>query len=158
MRAAPTATSVVERLRRERREQAIEDLLFAHPGLIDPALARPRRQVSLSADSRADLLFEFPEGKVVVEIKRGPITAAHVGQIERYAGRLRLPRGKFRGILVGTGLRPQAMSRMQTSPWRLEYRCLGSEVPLEIRICRQCRVAYDARLPRCPRDGVEMAL
>jgi RecB family endonuclease NucS len=149
----PTSTSAgLEAFQRARLERAIEDLLFHYPELIDPGLKSPERQIALSRDSRADLLFVTRRGVILVEIKRGAITPACVGQIERYARRHQLQRKIAAGFLIGTQLTATAEKKIASSPLRLEYRQLGRDIPLEIKICRHCRHPYDARLRACPHD------
>ncbi|MGF1679209.1 MAG: hypothetical protein ACFCUX_08450 [Candidatus Methylacidiphilales bacterium] len=88
-----------------------------------------------------------------MEIKRGPITPACVGQIERYAIR-QAPRVKIAaGFLIGTQLTPAAEKRLAASSLHLKYRQLGRDIPQEIKVCLRCRRPYDARLNACPHDG-----
>jgi RecB family endonuclease NucS len=158
MPAKPRKTSVAERIAEQRRERAIEDLLFQYPYLIDRELSRPLRQEVLSRDSRADLLFLLPHKRVLVEIKRGVITPATVHQILRYAERL--PKAKIPtvGYLIGTELTAPAQQAIEKAPIPLTFRALEREIPLTIVICRQCRQARDQRLVRCPADGNEATL
>jgi len=149
----PTPISAVERLRRERQERAIEDLLYTYPGLIDPSLAHPKRQVALSRDSRADLLFEIGRQVVLVEIKRDVIRPATVAQIQRYAKCLKKPMPRISGYLVAPEITPAAEASLKKSPFPLKFKKLGVEVPTVIKVCRTCRNAYDARLAQCPSDG-----
>lgn len=153
MPGAPTPTYALEALRRERRERAIEDLLFSYPSLIDPILRRPTRQVVLSKDSRADLLFETGRTVVLVEIKRDTIRPGTVTQLERYATRLNLPAKRIRGILIAPAITPRAESRLATSPFQFAFRQLGRDIPTSVKICLHCREPYDARLAKCPQDG-----
>lgn len=130
----------------------MEDLLFAHPNLIDPRLSGPRRQTVLSSDSRSDLLFETPNGAVQVEIKRDTIRPLCIAQVERYALRLRRPLKSARAILVAPDITPEAQRRLQASRLALTFKRLGVDIPLQIKVCRTCRLACDARLTACPRD------
>ncbi|NJK90727.1 MAG: DUF91 domain-containing protein [Blastochloris sp.] len=156
--AVLTPTSALEHLRRTRQERAIEDLLFSHPGLIDPRLAHPKRQVTLSKDSRADLLFEVGHLFILVEIKRDIIRPASLSQIQRYAARLQKAPSRLRGYLVAPEITAAALKALKQSPFPLVYRRLGVDIPTTIKVCRQCRHAYDARLHRCPRDGQTQVL
>lgn len=148
-----TGTSAVELLRRARQERSIEDLLFSHPGLIHPELSRPRRQVVLSRNSRADLLFEVGRRVIVVEIKRDVIRPESVRQIERYASALGVPRRRFTGFLIAPVLHPSAGTALGESIYKLHFRSLGRDIPMQINVCRKCRRAYDSRRPSCPDDG-----
>lgn len=158
MPAKPRKTSVSERIAEQRRERAIENLLFQYPYLIDPELRRPLRQEVLSRDSRADLLFLLPNKRVLVEIKRGAITPTTVHQILRYAERLPKMKILTVGYLIGTELTTAARLAIENAPIKLTFRALEQEIPLAIVICRQCRQARDQRLVRCPVDGSEHTL
>jgi len=136
----------------------IENLLFAYPSLIDPKLARPKRQVQLSRDSRADLLFEVGNETILVEIKRDRITPAAVAQMERYARRTGKQTTRLRGILIAPEITAAALNRIRKSAFSIVFKKLGSEIPTTIKVCRECRNAYDARLTACPRDQVQAVI
>ncbi|GAB4240700.1 MAG: hypothetical protein OHK005_03090 [Candidatus Methylacidiphilales bacterium] len=150
----PTSISIaLKKLRRERQERAIEDLLFAYPGLIHPELARPRRQTCLGPDSRADLLFEIGNRFVLVEIKRDIIRPAAVRQIERYGRGLSVALSRISGYLVAPEIDPQAEQCLAKASFPIRFLRLGVDIPPAIHICLRCRRAYDRRLSACPFDG-----
>lgn len=150
----PISTSTaLKRIRRERQERAIEDLLFAYPGLIHPDLSRARRQPRLGSDSRADLLFELGPRLVLVEIKRHLIRPTAVDQIERYARRLGVSLARISGYLVAPDIEAPALRRMEKASILLCFRKLGVDIPTKIKICARCRQPYGHRLSSCPYDG-----
>ncbi len=151
-------TSILKSLRAGRREQAIEDMLYAYPGLIEPGLWQPRRQVALAPDSRSDLLFEVGNRVVIVEIKRDAITLAAVRQIERYAALVTKKTARITGYLIAPELDPRAEKAMEKSRHRLSFRALGVDIPTRIKVCRDCRRPYDERADRCPVDGSRVVI
>ncbi|MBE7158018.1 MAG: DUF91 domain-containing protein [Rhodospirillales bacterium] len=135
------------------REQAIEDLLFAYPYLLEPVFERLQRQVWLNPASRLDLLFESAQELVVIEIKRGPCGTAEVRQLERYLHSL-AQRGKpVRGILVGASITAVATRHCEESLFAIAFRQTGVDVPTRVVVCRECRRARCASQTRCARDG-----
>lgn len=134
-------------------EQAIEDLLFAYPYLLEPAFERLQRQVWLNPASRLDLLFESAQELVVIEIKHGKCGVQEARQLERYLHSLADRSKPLRGILVGASITAAATHHCQHSPFALVFRQTGVDVPTRVVICRECRRARPATQARCLRDG-----
>jgi RecB family endonuclease NucS len=149
MPVARAPISVREVLRRRKFESAIEDLLFAYPYLISSELSRPLRQTALNPNSRCDLLFLFARRASVVEIKRGVIDASAVTQIQRYLKSLSKNHQNLNGYLVGSDITPVADRAIKRSHWKINFKALNRDIPLQISICTDCRVARDHRISAC---------
>lgn len=147
-------TSVLEILRRKKLESAIEDLLFSYPYLISPELKLPLRQTALAPGSRSDLLFLFPRRASVVEIKRDAIDLCAVRQIQRYLRLLSKQYKNLNGYLIGSELLPNAAKALKRSNWKITFKELSRDIPLQICICADCRIARDRRIPTCICGGV----
>lgn len=144
-----------EILRYSRTEAWIERLLFTYPELLAPGLPPPQKQVTLSPECRADLLFVDEAETILVEIKRGVIDLAALEQVRRYRPLLKMkwPGRRFRAYLIGAALSKDAARSLARSGGTLQYRQIGLHIPKEILLCRQCRHARDARLPVCGECG-----
>jgi len=149
------ATSPDPAVRQDRLEAALQDLVFRHPELLGEGWPRPRREVVISKRDRLDLLFEWPERLVVVEFKRGLLKLTTLAQIQRYMGMLRtLYRGRrVEGILIGREASRALAERMSKTRLPVKIQLAGKDLPARVVICRRCRLAYDALLEECPRDG-----
>ena len=147
------ALSALDILCRSRREVQVEDLLFAHPELIAPGLPLARRQVWLSPQCRADLLFESEHSVLLVEIKRGIVTLAAVNQVKRYRRHLKLKGKQFSAFLVGSGISPDAAAALKPQRGVVRFLQFGTDIPKHISLCRRCRLARDLRQAKCPYCG-----
>jgi RecB family endonuclease NucS len=145
-------SALVESFRRKRLEQAIEEVLFAYPYLIDPSLVRPSRQQVLSKRSRSDLAFHDADGKrvTVVEIKRDTAGTPAIRQLQRYVKEQAKTGRKVEGILVAGSFTPGALKAAAKA--KLTCKRLHDEVAIEIVICKACRKARDRRIAICPDD------
>ena len=151
-------TGAFEDWRRSQLERVLEDLYHAYPYLIDPALGRARRQVFLDARSRCDLFFELDGTAWVVEIKRYTAGLPALRQLIRYLDHFKKTHPAVRGTLVAADFLPSVARRLKTVRHPIELKRLRIDVPVEIRVCRQCRRARAASIPRCPADGETQVL
>jgi len=127
--------------------------LARYPYLISPELKRPIRQKWVSGQSRTDLMFETGQLTIIVEIKRGKITAGAVDQLLRYRMDLKIGRDRFRGILIGRGISAAAEQRIERSTISLRYLGIGKEIPEHLVFCWKCRKARAHHMIKCPYDG-----
>ncbi|HEY8967073.1 MAG TPA: endonuclease NucS domain-containing protein [Candidatus Methylacidiphilales bacterium] len=143
-------SALVESFRRKKAERAIEDVLFAYPYLVDPALSRPKRQEVLSRRSRSDLAFYDGKKATVVEIKQDEAGVAAVRQLERYLKEQARRGFQAEGILVAASFTPGALKKAAKA--KLACKKLHDDVAVEIVICKACRKARDRRVAACPDD------
>lgn len=146
-------TQAAKDLRHERTEEAIEELLAKYPYLIGQGLPRPQRQLWITNKDRVDLLFTNELEILIVEIKGTACNAAAVQQLMRYVQILATKHAEVRGLLIGPRLTPRGMAAMGSCQLNIAFLQLDVDVPSSVLTCRECRLAYGARLADCPNCG-----
>lgn len=136
-------------------EATLRDLFFEYPYLLGEDWPQPAREVKISEQDRVDLLFTWPDHLVVVEFKRGKLKVGTLDQLKRYLKTLRQthPEKRVEGILIGREASEPLRQKVKRSKLAVSILLAGQDVPDKIVICKKCRLAYDARLDECPRDG-----
>ncbi|MHA1675282.1 MAG: endonuclease NucS domain-containing protein [Promethearchaeota archaeon] len=137
-------------------EREIEDLLVRYPYLMDVRFNgfRPSRQVEIPLSSGntgiIDILLTVESTIYIIELKKGPISMAHVGQLGQYVNHYKINKKEYDivGYIIGTSISDYI--RGQVANLGYIYKELIAEIPLKIKICEKCRKATAHKNITCP--------
>ncbi|KAB2929964.1 MAG: hypothetical protein F9K24_18195 [Leptonema illini] len=125
------------------QEQSIEDILEAHPYLIDQRFpgARVLRQPVI-AGHRPDLMIEYRKRWSIVELKRDPLNEQHILQIKKYLdigqSDYRLARTHY--LITKKPRKELPKHQIRHGGFIIVLAFLGQEIPLELSYDRQLRI------------------
>jgi len=142
--------------RHQLSEREIEDLLVRFPSLIDARFNgfRPSRQVEIPLSSGntgiIDILLTIESTIYIIELKKGSISMAHVGQLGQYVNYYKTNKKDVDiiGYLIGTSISDYIRGQVENLGYI--YLELVTDIPLEVKICENCRNATYIRDIICP--------
>ncbi|MHA1609425.1 MAG: endonuclease NucS domain-containing protein [Candidatus Njordarchaeales archaeon] len=138
------------RARRILAEEDLHKLFFEHPYLLinttGEEILEIEHEYLISPNSIVDLYIKTNVTTYLVEIKDEKITKRDVMQALKY--KLEFDRGYSKVIIVGYGISQEAYELAQKRG--IQIMIIGREIPSKLKVCDNCRKAYNANEPICP--------
>ncbi len=133
-------------------ERDIQKLYQTYPYLLDPKFleAHVTPQYPLPS-GYADLAIFQPEEITIVELKIDPLGPQYILQLNGYLSDMaeKFPAAGISGILIGQAPKTNMAQLLANLGYPIKIKILEEEVPVKIKICRNCRRANDYRKGWC---------
>lgn len=137
-------------------EKQLEDLLTRYPYLLDSSFQGKKieRQVKIELNSgsigRIDMVINGKYAIHVIELKVEPITMAHIGQLGQYVNfyKKKSPNREVIGYLIGSEASEDILKKIQLLGYK--FLQIDRDFPIRIKLCENCRLAYDRKFQQCP--------
>ncbi|MHA1694485.1 MAG: endonuclease NucS domain-containing protein [Promethearchaeota archaeon] len=135
-------------------ESEIQILYQNHPYLIEEQFFQQKVIPQYPLPSGfADLVVFLDDEIVVIELKVVPLDETHILQLNGYMEDINKKFKdikKIRGILVGYPPAHELENAIIALKFEIKVMILERDLPIEIKICSQCRRLVDYKLDSCP--------
>ncbi|MGQ4874629.1 MAG: hypothetical protein ACP6IY_11225 [Promethearchaeia archaeon] len=142
-------------------EEDLHTFFFKYPHIIienldikDHKVLNKIHEYKLNKSSIPDIYIETSELEIFCEIKFGKLKEKDLYQAIRYFNEIeimkndkRLNDKKFMVFLIGNDISSQLRNKAIQN--KIQIKIIGKDLPDYIKICKNCRKAYDARLNKC---------
>lgn len=133
-------------------ESELQSLLEIHPYLIEPAFLNVSIESQKCLESgRADIVVYLNHEIVVVELKVIPLVNRDVLQLNGYLEDIQKQTidKSVRGILVGKKPKNDLSKLLEVLDFPIQVKILTEDIPIEIKICKNCRCANEIKNVSC---------
>ncbi len=133
-------------------ESELQSLLEIHPYLIEPQFLNASIEPQKCLESgRADIVVYLKHEIVVVELKVTPLIDSDVLQLNGYLEDIQKQMfdKSVRGILIGKEPKNDIYKLLKILPFPIKVKMLRKDIPIEIKICKNCRCANDIKKLSC---------
>ena len=133
-------------------ESELQSLLEVHPYLINTnflnATLEPQKHLKSGI---SDLVFYLNNEIIVVELKIVPLDFEATLQLNGYLEDVKqlFPEKSISGILVGERPKDKILNLIDTLEFQIEIKNLHEDIPVEIKICNECRKASCKTKKKC---------
>jgi len=137
---------------RKMPESELQSLLEIHPYLIEPEFLNVSIESQKYLESgRADIVVYLTHEIVVVELKVTPLINRDVLQLNGYLEDIQKQTidKTVRGILIGEEPKNEISKLLEILHFPIQVKMLKKDIPIEIKICKNCRCANDIKNVYC---------
>ncbi|MHA1249051.1 MAG: endonuclease NucS domain-containing protein [Candidatus Helarchaeota archaeon] len=134
-------------------EAEIQVLFQTHPYLIEKNFLNKKIQSQYPLDSGfADIVIFLENEIVVIELKVVPLQIEHYLQLKGYLedfNKMYNNSIKVRGILIGKRPKEDLKINFENEKFEIKILILNKDIPTQIKICENCRLANDISNTQC---------
>ncbi|MHA1381484.1 MAG: endonuclease NucS domain-containing protein [Candidatus Helarchaeota archaeon] len=133
-------------------ENDIQFLYQTHPYLIDPRFSRENIQYQYPLPSGfADIVAFLETTIIVVELKINKIIPQDILQLNGYMEDLqkKFPKKEISGMIIGKKPTRSKEFLVNSLNFHVDFKILGVDIPIKIKICKNCRKANHNKNVKC---------
>ena len=134
------------------KESDIQHLYYQFAYLIEKKFINYEKEQFVKIKSGIiDILVKNESEIVVIELKKEPLVDSHVLQLYQYLQEMReLNKDKrISGILIGKKEKNDLNSLLKTFDFEVKVKILETDIPINIKICNNCRCANPIHIDFC---------
>lgn len=135
-------------------EEDLHDIFVEHPYLLvdEKPIIKIVHEYKLNENSIPDIMIKTGANAYFFEVKNSKLNESHLFQAQRYQNYLKdnedCPDYKnYLVTLIGTGISDILTKKAEKHG--IKIKTIGKSIPKQLKICRNCRKAYDSVLPKC---------
>lgn len=126
------------------QESDIQHLYYQFPYLIEKEYINYQKEQFVKIKSGIiDILVTNKDEIVVIELKKVQLEDTHLLQLYQYMREIAElnENKKVRGVLIGKKEKNELGPLLQTLEFKIKIKILEEDIPINIKICKNCRIA-----------------